>query len=127
MNPVVGLDVSKGESEVQGFLEKGKPYGKSFSIKHDIEGLEKLLVFLKGMKELTAGSLRIYRKLGTRLKELYKNGSKKWIDDKAQLLKEAATRNPFQKNLYQSHLLSMGIYINIFCNIKSIYQYWKQR
>jgi transposase len=48
----LGLDVSKGESEVQGFLEKGKPYGKSFSIKHDIEGLEKLLVFLKGMKEL---------------------------------------------------------------------------
>jgi transposase len=29
--------------------------------------------------------------LGTRLKELYKNGSKKWIDDKAQLLKEAAS------------------------------------
>jgi hypothetical protein len=32
MNPVVGLDVSKGESEVQTFLDKGKPYGKSFSI-----------------------------------------------------------------------------------------------
>jgi transposase len=253
MNPVVGLDVSKGESEVQGFLEKGKPYGKSFSIKHDIEGLEKLLVFLKKMKELTghqppvvlestghyhkpvvqylderfylliivnplishkakASSLRkvktdavdayrlceLYYKedlepykkrgirllnlrnltrqhsnitemyvqtklqfqavldqvfpeyrgvfgdlysvvsltilqenptseeilvaskdeLGMRLKELYKNGSKKWIDDKVQLLKEAATRNPFQKNLYQSHLLSMDMYINMLLQYK---------
>ncbi|WP_180230166.1 hypothetical protein [Bacillus sp. AFS073361] len=34
MNPVIGLDVSKGESQVQAFLDKGKPYRKSFSIKH---------------------------------------------------------------------------------------------
>ena len=26
MNPVVGLDVAKGESQIQGFLEKKKPY-----------------------------------------------------------------------------------------------------
>jgi len=26
MNPVVGLDVSNGESQVQAFLDKGKPY-----------------------------------------------------------------------------------------------------
>ncbi|MGE8077680.1 hypothetical protein [Peribacillus loiseleuriae] len=26
MNPVVGLDVSKGESQVQAFLDKGKPF-----------------------------------------------------------------------------------------------------
>ncbi len=38
MNPVIGLDVSKGESQVQAFLEKGKPYRKSFSIKHDLKG-----------------------------------------------------------------------------------------
>ena len=36
MNPVVGLDVSKGESQVQAFLDKGKPYRKSFSIKHTL-------------------------------------------------------------------------------------------
>jgi transposase len=35
MNPVIGLDVSKGESQVQAFLDKGKPYRKSFSIKHN--------------------------------------------------------------------------------------------
>ena len=53
MNPVVGLDVSKGESEVQAFLDKGKPYGKSFSIKHDLEGLGSLLEFLEGVKDKT--------------------------------------------------------------------------
>jgi hypothetical protein len=31
MNPVVGIDVAKEESEVQAFLEKGKPYGKKQS------------------------------------------------------------------------------------------------
>jgi transposase len=253
MNPVVGLDVSKGESEVQGFLEKGKPYGKSFSIKHDLEGLGKLLDFLKEIKELTgqqppvvlestghyhkpvvqylderhylliivnplishkakSSSLRkvktdavdayrlceLYYKeelepykkrgirllnlrnltrqhsnitdmyvqtklqfqaildqvfpeyrgvfgdlyslasliilqeypssediliasedeLATRLKELYKKGSKRWIDEKVQLLKAAAARNPFQKNLYQSHLLSMEMFIKMLLQYK---------
>ncbi|GIN21614.1 hypothetical protein J1TS3_27480 [Siminovitchia fordii] len=42
-----GLDVSKGESQVQAFLEKGKTYRKSFSIKHSLDGLESLLIFLK--------------------------------------------------------------------------------
>jgi hypothetical protein len=53
MNPVVGLDVSKGKSEVQGFFDKGKPYRKSFSIRHDLEGLGLLLEFLKEIKDLT--------------------------------------------------------------------------
>ncbi|MDQ0879065.1 hypothetical protein QFZ73_000076 [Peribacillus sp. V2I11] len=39
MNPVVGLDVAKWESQVQAFLDKGKPYPKSFKITHTIEGL----------------------------------------------------------------------------------------
>lgn len=47
MNPVVILDVSKGESQVQAFLDKGKPYRKSFSIKHDLNGLGSLLEYLK--------------------------------------------------------------------------------
>jgi transposase len=50
MNPVVGLDVSKGESQVQGFLDKGKPYRKSFKITHTIEGLSLLEEFLKDIK-----------------------------------------------------------------------------
>jgi transposase len=49
---------------------------------------------------------------------LYKNGSKKWIDEKVQLLKAAAARNPFQKNLYHSHLLSVDMYINMLLQYK---------
>ncbi|QPQ32608.1 hypothetical protein [Lysinibacillus sp. JNUCC 51] len=46
MNPVVGIDVAKDESEVQAFLEKGKPYGENFSIKHNREELDKFIGFL---------------------------------------------------------------------------------
>ncbi len=51
MNPVVGLDVSKGESQVQAFFDKGKPYRKSFSIKHTLDGLDSLLEFLREIGE----------------------------------------------------------------------------
>jgi transposase len=51
MNPVVGLDVSKGESQVQAFLDKGKPYRKGFKIPHTIEGLNELVQFLEEIKE----------------------------------------------------------------------------
>jgi hypothetical protein len=29
MNPVIGLDIAKGKSQGQAFLDKGKPYDKS--------------------------------------------------------------------------------------------------
>jgi hypothetical protein len=31
MNPVIGLDVSKGESHAQAFTDRGIPYGKIFN------------------------------------------------------------------------------------------------
>nr|WP_176481929.1 hypothetical protein [Paucisalibacillus globulus] len=46
MNPVVGLDVAKGESQIQGFLDKKKPYKASFKVPHTLEGLDKLRHFL---------------------------------------------------------------------------------
>lgn len=55
MNPVVGLDVSKGESRVQAFLEKGKPYRKSFSVKHTLDCLESLLVFFEEVAKAAGG------------------------------------------------------------------------
>ncbi|HWL24452.1 MAG TPA: IS110 family transposase [Ureibacillus sp.] len=58
MNPVVGIDVAKDESEVQAFLEKGKPYGASFSIKHNREELDKFIKFLVEIKSIT-GSIPI--------------------------------------------------------------------
>ncbi|MGQ4669137.1 IS110 family transposase [Metabacillus halosaccharovorans] len=253
MNPVVGLDVSKGESEVQTFLDKGKPYGKSFSIRHDIDGLGSLLEFLEDLKDKTGVqpsvvleatghyhtpvvqfleehqylliivnplishrakssslrkvktdaidayrlcelyykedlepykkrgiqllnlrnltrqhenitgmyvqtklqfqavldqifpeyrgvfgdlysvvSLRILQEytasedilavsedaLANRIKELCKSRSKRWAEEKAQILKAAAARNPFQKTLYQSHLLSLSMYINMLLQYK---------
>ncbi|MGE7912572.1 IS110 family transposase [Lysinibacillus xylanilyticus] len=53
MNPVVGIDVAKDESEVQAFLEKGKPYGGNFSIKHNREELDKFIGFLGEIRSLT--------------------------------------------------------------------------
>ena len=53
MNPVVGLDVAKGESQVQAFLDQSKPYGKSFSMKHIKEELDHFLEFLKDIEEVT--------------------------------------------------------------------------
>ena len=55
MNPVIGLDVSKGESQVQAFLDKGKPYRKSFSVKHNTDGLSSLLEFLHEIKSSAGG------------------------------------------------------------------------
>lgn len=60
MNPVVGLDVSKGESQVQAFLEKGKPHRKSFSIPHTIEGLDCLVEYLEEIRALMGLDLRSY-------------------------------------------------------------------
>ncbi|KRF54272.1 hypothetical protein ASG99_27545 [Bacillus sp. Soil768D1] len=51
MNPVVGLDISKGESQVQAFFDKGKPYQKSFKITHTVEGLNLLVAFLEDVKK----------------------------------------------------------------------------
>ncbi|WP_042349902.1 IS110 family transposase [Bacillus massiliigorillae] len=53
MNPVIGLDVSKGESQVQAFLEKKKPYKKSFKVAHTLEGLHELHVFIREIEEVS--------------------------------------------------------------------------
>src|SRR5690606_40342993 len=50
MNPVVGLDISKGESQVQAFLDKGKPYHNNFNVSHTLEGLNSLVEFLEEIK-----------------------------------------------------------------------------
>lgn len=55
MNPMVGLDVAKGESQVQAFLDKGRPYRKSFSIQHNLEGLKGFLDFLQEIEKAAGG------------------------------------------------------------------------
>ncbi|WP_313802104.1 hypothetical protein [Cytobacillus sp.] len=39
MNPVVGLDVAKGESQIQMFLDKKMPYKNSVKVEHTVEGI----------------------------------------------------------------------------------------
>ncbi|WP_039967571.1 IS110 family transposase, partial [Solibacillus isronensis] len=53
MNPVIGLDVAKGESQVQAYLERKKPYKKSFKVKHDLDGLASLLDFIKEVEDIS--------------------------------------------------------------------------
>lgn len=53
MNPVIGLDVAKGESQVQAYLERKKPYKKSFKVKHDLDGLASLLDFIKELEDIS--------------------------------------------------------------------------
>ena len=53
MIPVVGLDVAKGATEGQAFLDKGRPYGPHFQITHTAEGLEQLQVLLDDLAAQT--------------------------------------------------------------------------
>ncbi|MFJ8260314.1 IS110 family transposase [Peribacillus asahii] len=55
MNPVIGLDVAKGESQVQAFLDKKKPYKKSFKVAHTLEGLASLLDFIREIEDVSGG------------------------------------------------------------------------
>jgi transposase len=55
MNPVIGLDVAKGESQVQAFLDKKQPYKKSFKVAHTLEGLSNLLDFIKEVEDISGG------------------------------------------------------------------------
>ena len=55
MNPVIGLDVAKGESQVQAFLDKKQPYKKSFKVAHTLEGLNSLLDFIREVEDVSGG------------------------------------------------------------------------
>ncbi|RIW26471.1 IS110 family transposase [Bacillus salacetis] len=55
MDPVIGLDVAKGESQVQAFLARKQPFGKTFKFKHDTRGLRDFFMFYKEL-ELHADS-----------------------------------------------------------------------
>lgn len=55
MNPVIGLDVAKGESQVQAFLDRKQPYKNSFKVSHKLEGLNRLLAFIKEVEDVAGG------------------------------------------------------------------------
>lgn len=53
MNPVIGIDVSKGESEGFIFLERNNPLGKSFRFLHTYDGIQNLISRLQEVESLT--------------------------------------------------------------------------
>ncbi|OBZ15754.1 IS110 family transposase [Bacillus sp. FJAT-26390] len=50
MNPVIGLDISKGKSDGQVFFDKGQPFGQSFCFQHNQEGLSQLLDVISNVR-----------------------------------------------------------------------------
>ncbi|WNQ09673.1 hypothetical protein MJA45_18845 [Paenibacillus aurantius] len=50
MNPVIGLDVSKGESHAQAFTDRGMPRGKTFRFEHNLEGLASFLIYVQELE-----------------------------------------------------------------------------
>ncbi|WP_419871425.1 IS110 family transposase [Candidatus Pristimantibacillus sp. PTI5] len=53
MNPVIGLDVSKGESHAQAFSDRGAPYGKTYRFEHNLEGLASFLRYVQDLESFT--------------------------------------------------------------------------
>ncbi|WLD94308.1 IS110 family transposase [Alkalihalobacillus sp. AL-G] len=51
MDPVIGLDVAKGKSQVQAFLQKKTPYKKSFVFEHNVLGLQDFYQFYREVEE----------------------------------------------------------------------------
>ncbi|WP_371925906.1 hypothetical protein [Halobacillus sp. A5] len=53
MDPVIGLDIAKGKSQVQAFLQKKDPYKKSFVFEHNVLGLHDFHLFWLEVEEIT--------------------------------------------------------------------------
>jgi len=52
MNPVIGLDVAKEESQVQAYLQRKKPYKGSFKFKHNTGGLKEFYTFYQEVNQV---------------------------------------------------------------------------
>lgn len=53
MNPVIGLDISKGESHAQAFTDRGVPRGKTFHFEHNVKGLASFLSYVQDLESFT--------------------------------------------------------------------------
>lgn len=52
MDPVIGLDVAKGESQVQAFLQRKKTYKQSFKFAHHLQGLHTFYQFYQEVEQV---------------------------------------------------------------------------
>ncbi|TFJ93130.1 IS110 family transposase [Lentibacillus salicampi] len=53
MDPVIGLDVAKGESQVQAFLQRKKTYKQSFKFEHNLQGLHIFYQFYQEVEQVS--------------------------------------------------------------------------
>ena len=53
MDPVIGLDVAKGESQVQAFLQRKQTYKQSFKFNHDLPGLHAFHHFYQEVEKVS--------------------------------------------------------------------------
>lgn len=53
MDPVIGLDVAKGESQVQAFLQRKETYKESFKFTHDLPGLHMFHHFYQEVEKVS--------------------------------------------------------------------------
>jgi transposase len=53
------------------------------------------------------------KELTEKIASLCKSRSKMWAKERTQKLREAALRNPFQNNLYQSHIFNLELLVKI--------------
>ncbi|GMK41948.1 hypothetical protein PCCS19_50070 [Paenibacillus sp. CCS19] len=53
MSPVIGLDVSIGESHAQTFNDRGITHGKIFRFEHNLEGLASFPNYVQDLESFT--------------------------------------------------------------------------
>ncbi|WP_268624631.1 IS110 family transposase [Paenibacillus alvei] len=51
MQPVVGIDVAKGISVIQAFIDRNEPYGRMKNLQHGEKGFEQLGELLETLKQ----------------------------------------------------------------------------
>jgi transposase len=76
--------------------------------------LRTLLEFPTSEEVLNTGELKLTEKIAT----LCVRRSENWAKEKAKKLMTAASHNPFQKARYESHLVSLKMYINMLLQYK---------
>jgi transposase len=101
--------------QFQAVLEQVFPeYKGVFGDLYSVVSLLTLLAFPSSEDILKANEETIASKVS----ELCRSRSKRWANEKANILKAAAARNPFEKTVYHSHILSLGMYISILLQYK---------
>lgn len=101
--------------QFQAVLDQVFPeYKGVFGDLHSTVSLKILLEFPTSDAVLNAGKAKISEKIAS----LCMRRSEKWATDKAETLQAAAERNPFRKAPFQSHLISLEMYVSMLLHYR---------